>query len=156
MRAIERWNPFQELETMRDWMDRWMGRDEDFFRPLSASMITPAVDLVETDKGYEMHASLPGFKPEEVDINLDKDMLTIKAQHEEKEEKKEKNYIYRERRSGSFYRTIRLPEQVDPEKVEAHVDKGILTVILPRLPQAQIHKIPVKVTDGKPEAEPAK
>jgi HSP20 family protein len=145
MNAIERWNPFQELETMRNWMDRWF--DEGFGRNAPA-MFTPAVDLVQTETGYELHANLPGFKPEEVDINVEKDTVTIKAKHEEQQEKTEKNYLYRERRSGTFYRSFRLPEVVDAEKAEAKIDNGVVVLTLPRLAQAQGRKLEIKTNNG--------
>jgi HSP20 family protein len=144
MTAIERWNPFQEIEAMRNWMDRWM--DNGF--PRTGSTITafnPAVDIVQTENGYELHANLPGYKPEEIEVKVDRDTVTLKAQHEEKVEKNEDNYIYRERKSGSFYRSLRLPEAIDSEKVEAHIENGVLKLGLPRLAQAQSRKVEVKL-----------
>ncbi|MEI7554606.1 Hsp20/alpha crystallin family protein [Candidatus Chlorohelix sp.] len=144
MNAIERWSPFQELETVRNNMykmfDRWF--DEGFEH--SPSVFSPAVDLVQTEDGYELHANMPGYKPEEIEINIEGDMLTLRAKCEQSEEKKEKNYVYHERRSGSFYRSMRLPEPIDPEKTEAKMESGVLTLSLPRLAQKEVHKIEVK------------
>jgi HSP20 family protein len=144
MTTIERWNPFQEIETMRNWMDRWM--DNGFTRTTNnmPSTFSPAVDIVQTETGYELHANLPGYQPEEIEVKVDRDTVTLKAQHEEKVEKNEDNYIYRERRSGSFYRSLRLPETIDGEKVEAHIENGVLKLTLPRLAQAQSRKVEVK------------
>ncbi|NWJ45900.1 MAG: Hsp20/alpha crystallin family protein [Chloroflexi bacterium] len=144
MNAIERWNPFQELETMRENVykvfDRWF--DEGFDR--SPVVFSPAIDLVQTENGYELHANMPGYKPEEIEINLEGDLLTLRAKHEESEEKKDKNYVYRERRSGSFYRSMRLPEPIDTTKAEAKMESGVLTLSLPRLGQKEVHKIEIK------------
>jgi HSP20 family protein len=144
MSAIQRWNPFQEMESMRSMMDRWF---DDSFGRLGVAQgnqsYNPAVDLVQTENGYEVHANMPGYKPEEIDINVERDVVTLKAQHNEESEKKEANYIYRERRSGSFYRTFRLPDAVDADKAEAKMENGVLTLSLPRLAQTQTRKIQI-------------
>jgi HSP20 family protein len=145
MPAIERWNPFQELETMRSVMDRWVDRWTDENVNRITTTFSPAVDVLETENGYELHANLPGFKPEEVELSIDRDTVTLRAQHEEKEEKK--HFLYRERRFGSFYRSLRLPEPIDSEKAEARVDNGVVTVTLPRLAQTQSRKLEIKANN---------
>jgi len=142
MNSLERWNPFQEIETMRNLMDRWF--DEGVSRS-APTLFSPAVDLIQTETGYELHTNLPGFKPEEVDINIDRDTVTIRAKHEDKQEKNEKNYLHRERRTGVFYRSLRLPEPIDSEKSNAEINHGVLVLTLPKLAQAQTRKLQVKV-----------
>jgi HSP20 family protein len=146
MNSIERWNPFAELESMRSNMNRMFDRwfDEGFER--APAMFSPAVDLVEKEGGYELHANLPGFTDKEIDIQIEKDVVTIKAQHEEqKEEKKEGNFLYRERKLGSFYRSMRLPQLIDADKSEARMENGVLVLNLPKAPHPESRKIEVKV-----------
>jgi len=144
--SMERWNPFREIESMRQAMDRWM--DERGFNNLSFSPgsqnLSLAVDVHETENGYELTASLPGVKPEDVEISVNKDMVTIRGRTEQNEERQQGNYVYRERHAGSFQRTVRLPDQVNSEQVEASLENGVLKVTLPRLQQASQRRIQVK------------
>jgi len=98
---------------------------------------SPAVDVVESDKAYEITAELPGIDEKDIEVKLANGNLTIKGEkHEEKEEKK-KDYYLQERRFGSFERTFRVPEGIDGNKIEANFKKGVLTVTLPKTPEAQ-------------------
>lgn len=147
--SMERWNPFREIESMRQAMDRWM--DERGFNNFGFSSgnqgsqnLSLAVDVHETGNGYELNASLPGVKPEDVEINVDKDMVTIRGRTEQNEERQQGNFIYRERHAGSFQRTVRLPDQINSEQVEATLEHGVLKVSLPRLQQTTQRRIQVK------------
>lgn len=143
---MERWNPFREIESMRQAMDRWM--DERGFNNLGFSSnsqnLSLAVDVHETENGYELTASLPGVKPEDVEISVNKDIVTVRGRTEQNEEGQQGNYIYRERHAGSFQRSVRLPDQVNSEQVEASLENGVLKVTLPRLQQATQRRIQVK------------
>jgi HSP20 family protein len=133
---------------MRQAMDRWM--DERGFNNFGFSSsnqntgMSLAVDVHETETGYELNASMPGVKPEDVEISVDKDMVTIRGRTEQKEERQQGNYIYRERHGGSFQRTLRLPDQINAEQVEASLEHGVLKVTLPRLQQTTQRRIQVK------------
>ncbi len=144
--SMERWNPFREIESMRQAMDRWM--DERGFNNLSFSPgsqnLSLAVDVHETETGYELTASLPGVKPEDVEISVNKDMVTIRGRTEQNEERQQGNYIYRERHAGSFQRSVRLPDPINSEQVEASLENGVLKLTLPRLQQASQRRIQVK------------
>jgi HSP20 family protein len=106
---------------------------------------TPAVDVTETDKGYEITAELPGLDEKNIEVNVANGGLTIKGEKEEKEEKK-KDYYISERRYGAFERYFALPEGVDAGKIEATFKNGILKVALPKTAEAQrpAKKIEVK------------
>jgi len=108
----------------------------------------PQVDIAETEAGLELKADLPGFDEQDVSLDVQDGVLTIKAEHkEEREEKDEdKHYHLVERRSGSFLRRIALPFEADAGKAEAHLDKGVLTVTVPRLADEtkKPRSIPVK------------
>lgn len=146
--SMERWNPFREIESMRQAMDRWMDERglNNIGLPSSTSNqnLSLAVDVHETENGYELTASLPGVKPEDVDISVNRDVVTIRGRTEQNEERQQGNYIYRERHAGSFQRSVRLPDQVNSEQVEASLENGVLKVTLPRLQQASQRRIQVK------------
>jgi HSP20 family protein len=106
----------------------------------------PAVDVVEKDKAYEITAELPGIDEKNVDINVANGMLTIRGEKSEEKEDKRKDYYVSERRFGSFERAFALPEGVDVDKIDASFKKGVLTITLPKLREAQqpAKKIAVK------------
>jgi len=138
---MERWNPFRDMDTFRQSMDRWFDDrlPGNWINNQMGNNMNLALDVHETEQGYELEASLPGVKADDIDIEINRDQLTIKARTQSNEERRDesKNYLYRERRSGSFYRTIRLPDLVDSSKAEANLEHGILRVSLPRLDQSQ-------------------
>jgi HSP20 family protein len=131
---IVRWDPFAELDEMRHRMDRIFGE----FRPtrlaldVSTEMGYFPLDIAETDEAYEVKAALPGIKPDDVDIQLHGDTVTIKGESKEEAEEKGKNWLRRERRYGVFARTFTLPTAVDAEKATADFEAGVLKLHLPK------------------------
>jgi HSP20 family protein len=105
---------------------------------------TPAIDVVRDDGNLVIHADLPGIKPEEVKIEVEDDILTVSGEHEERKEEKDKHYVRRERRYGSFSRSMALPPGVDAEKIEATTHDGVVEVTIPLPTEAK--KEPVKIT----------
>ncbi|UZW57112.1 Hsp20/alpha crystallin family protein [Sphingobium sp. JS3065] len=107
----------------------------------------PRVDIAETDKGLELTAELPGFDEQDVSLDVQDDVLTIKAEHKEDREEKDekKNYHLIERSRGSYLRRVALPFEADADKASAHLEKGLLKVIVPRLAteQSKPRQIPV-------------
>jgi HSP20 family protein len=97
----------------------------------------PAVDVTETDKAYEITAELPGMDEKNIEVKVVNDNLRIKGEKQEEKEEKKKDYYLQERRFGSFERSFALPEGVDADKIEASFRKGVLTVMLPKKPEAQ-------------------
>ena len=95
----------------------------------------PRVDIAETDKGLELTAELPGFDEKDVSLDVQDDVLTIKAEHKEDREEKDekKSYHLIERSRGSYLRRVALPFEADADKASAHLEKGLLKVIVPRL-----------------------
>jgi HSP20 family protein len=96
----------------------------------------PAVDIIEADDAYELHADLPGVDGKNIDVKIGKGGLTIKAEKQEDKEEKKKNYFVRERHLGSVERRFALPEGVDTDRIEASFTQGVLTVKLPKKPEA--------------------
>lgn len=148
MTTLTRWEPFRELTTMRDVMDRFF--DEPFLRLPSlwdrdGGAAQPlALDLVENTDAYVVKASVPGVKPEDVEITLNNNVLTIKGESKEENEKKEGQYHMRERRYGSFYRSVTLPANVKADKIDAVNENGVLTLTLPKAEEAKPKRIAVK------------
>jgi HSP20 family protein len=110
---------------------------EPFWRRELTWGATPAVDITETDKAYEITADLPGMDEKNIEVKLANGGLTIKGEKKEEKEEKKKDYYLHERRFGSFERCFRVPEGVDADKIEAHFKKGVLTVTLPKTAEAQ-------------------
>ncbi|PHK93180.1 molecular chaperone Hsp20 [Pseudoroseomonas rhizosphaerae] len=152
---------WQPLTGLRDEVDRifdnfWRGfaggppRRGEMMQPwragLPVSMSAPAMDVVEDEKGYRIVAELPGMGQEDVELSLSGDTLTIKGEKKERREEKSTNYYLSERRFGFFSRSFELPQSVKRDGIEASFDKGVLTVLLPKTPDAaqQTRKIEVK------------
>ena len=118
---------------------------EPFWAPESWVAV-PAVDFVEKDNAYEVHADLPGMDEKDIEVKIANGVMTIKGQKEENKEEKKEDFHLRERRFGSFERALKVPDTVDTDKIEASFKKGVLTVTLPKTAEAQkpIKKIEVK------------
>lgn len=150
--SIIRWEPISDI-TLREAMGRLF---EDSF--VSRAGVWPdghrevPIEIYETDDNLVVKAALPGVKPEEVDITLTGDTLTIKGEHKEEKERKEAKYLYREMRQGSFSRSITLPLETDSDKAAATFENGILIVTLPKAEELKPHNIKIKV--GSPEGPP--
>jgi HSP20 family protein len=138
-RTITRWEPFAELADMRSRFDRLLSDLGDGEREWM-----PAVDVVREDGHLVVRADVPGFKPEEISIEVEQGVLTISGKHEETTEETEKHYVRRERRYGAFSRTMPLPEGVDAKKIKATTHDGLLEVTIP-LPSEKAQE-PVTIT----------
>ena len=104
----------------------------------------PRVDVSETDEAFEVKVDLPGIKPEDVDISVTNDRLTIQGERKEEKETKDKTVHRVERSYGSFYRSIALPIGTDAERVSADSDNGVITISVPKGPEAKARRIAVK------------
>ena len=110
---------------------------EPFWRRELTWAATPAVDIVEKDNEYEITAELPGMDENNVDVKVANGMLTIKGEKTEEKEEKTKDSYLSERRYGSFQRQFSVPDGVNVDRIEATFKNGVLTVILPKAPEAQ-------------------
>lgn len=145
--SMERWNPFRDMDVMRQAMDRWFDdRLGNYFTGSGSSnqVASVAVDVHETENGYELAASLPGVRPEDVDITINRDTVTLRGRSEQTTQRQQGNYIYRERHSGTFQRTIRLPEPINADQTEATLENGVLRLTLPRLQQTPNRRVQVR------------
>ena len=103
-----------------------------------------AVDVYETDEDVVVKASVPGVDPEELDISITGDTLTIKGETRAEEEVEEENYVYRERRYGAFSRSMTIPTSVEADEADAEFEDGVLTLRLPKAEEVKPKTIKVK------------
>ena len=151
--VLQRWGQLRDMGQMENTMSRllrgWRDEVEHWSIPL---------DVVQKIDEVEVKASLPGIKPEEIDIAIEDNVLTIKAESTAESETEEAGYLVRERSFGSFFRALRLPDSVDPEKVRSTYDNGVLKVTLPKAEEKKRKQIKVNVSgDAKAiKSSPAK
>ncbi len=144
MNALSIFNPSFSNDVF-DAFDRGLG----LFAPVSSATFTaPRVDVRETGEAYVMDMDLPGLSEKDVEINLKDRVLSISSVQEAEREDKKKDddveYLIRERRSASFSRRFTLPQDINPEKVEANFRNGVLTITIPRKPESQPRQIAIK------------
>jgi HSP20 family protein len=157
--SLHAWRPFEslrrEIDRLFDDFDTGFWRSpfrrsvfdvEPFWRRELSWSATPAVNVAESDKAYEITAELAGMDEKNIEVKVVDGGLTIKGEKQEEKEEKKKDYYLQERRFGSFERSFRVPESVDLDKIEANFRKGVLTVTLPKKAEAQkpAKKIEVK------------
>jgi HSP20 family protein len=144
MSNLIRFEPMREMITLREAMDRLFN---DAFTPsvgATGSWQVPAVDLYQTDDEVVVKASLPGMKSDDVQISITGDMLSLKGEFKQEDEKQERAYHLREQRSGAFERTFALPTAVVSDKAKAEFENGILTITLPKADEVKPRTITVK------------
>jgi HSP20 family protein len=135
----------REMMTLREAMDRLF--DDAFTRPLNirdGGWTSPAIDMYQTDNDVVVKAAIPGFKADEVQINVTGDVLTLRGEMKQEDEKKDKAWHIREQRWGSFERSIALPTEVTADKASADFENGILTITLPKAEEVKPKSITVK------------
>jgi HSP20 family protein len=149
MANIIRWDPFGEMVEMRRLMDRAFGHG--FARPWrvvgweNGGTFVP-LDVYETDEELVVKASLPGVKPEDVDVSITGDTLSIKGEFQAEEETKKLSHYRQERRYGSFHRVLALPTEVESGKAEAVFEHGVLTLTMPKAEAVRPKTIKVKAS----------
>ena len=149
MSNLTRWEPDREMITLREAMDRLF--DDAFTRPFSllreggwSGVSAPAIDMYQTDNEVVVKATIPGFKADQVQINLTGDVLTLKGEARQEDERKDQSWHIREHRFGAFERSVALPTAVKTDKAEAVFENGILTVTLPKADEVKPKTINIK------------
>jgi HSP20 family protein len=132
--SIQRWDPFPAALSPRNPLNRLLGDD---------AALDLALDLEETPDAYIVRAALPGFRPEDVNVSLTGDTLTILATQEREEERKDRDYLIRERRTGLVRRSIALPGRVDADKAQARYENGELVLTLPKTEESKPQRIAI-------------
>lgn len=143
--SIERWDPFREAVSLRDAMNSLF--QDSFVRPMngggSVAYATLPLDVSETENEFVVKGSLPGVKPEDVHITVHGDTLTIQGESKSEQEKKGERWHLRERRFGSFQRSLSLSTPVNSDKAQAQFEQGVLTLTLPKSESAKPRQIKV-------------
>ena len=144
MSNLIRWEPAREMMTLREAMDHLF--NDAFTRPLTLrdGWSAPAIDMYQTDDEIVVKASLPGIKADEVQINITGEVLTLKGETKQVEEKKDKAWHMREQRWGVFERAVALPTVVVADKAKAEFENGILTITLPKAEEVKPKVINIK------------
>ena len=144
--SVSRWDPFQDLQSFRDEMNRtfsrWFGREEGEEPPTRRWV--PSLDVTESKEAYHVDVEVPGVRPEDINVTVDRGMLTIQGERRSEEEKTDRSYHRVERRYGSFRRSIGLPSDVDPSRVQATYDNGVLRLEVPKTAASPPKRIEVK------------
>ena len=158
MADITRWDPFAEMTDLRRAFDRMFDdvRPVRFVAGPQAQESYFPVDLFETGDEVVLKASLPGVKPEDIDISVTGDHLTLKAESKDETEEKGQNWYRRERRSGTFVRQFQLPTEVDSAKAAANFEDGVLRLTLPKAETVKPKTIKVEAKAAQPTLEAAK
>lgn len=140
-----RWEPFRELATLRDEMERIFRqiRPGSFEEEGLAGGWRPHLDLEERDDAFVLYTEMSGVKPEDIEVTFDEGVLTIEGERRFYEDKKAEGFHRVERRFGRFHRAVRLPGRADPDKIEAAYKDGMLTVTIRKSEEAKAHSIPI-------------
>lgn len=146
--TMMRWDPFREMISLRQAMGRLF---EDSFvrRPhwwpaLAEGALPLSLEMYQTANDVVVKMAVPGAKPEEVDISITGDTLTIKGERKEEKEVKEADYFLKEHVYGSYSRTVTIPVPVQADKAEAAFENGILTLTLPKKEEAKPKQVKIK------------
>jgi HSP20 family protein len=133
---------FSGLSRLHRVMDQALG---DWNGGSIAAAWLPAADVVEDKDHLKIAVELPGVGPEDVKVSVENQVLTIRGEKKQESEKKDERWYRYERSYGSFERSFTLPSTVDPDRVQATADNGVLTLVLPKSERAKPREIPVKV-----------
>src|ERR1700751_1284801 len=146
--ALIRWEPVTELNTIQNEMNRLFNTFFDHPAPTGRGGATsrrwiPAMDLVETGDHYVLRADLPGLDDDDVNVQLEDNVLTISGERKTQHEQHEEGYYRIERAFGSFARSLTLPDGVNPDAVQAHFDRGVLEIRIPKPEQKKPQQVQI-------------
>lgn len=148
--SITRWDPFRNLSTLQDQVNRLFENSVHAGRNDGAALTSwaPAVDIYETENELVIKADVPDMNEKELDIRVENNMLTIRGDRKFEQKVKEDNYLRIERTYGSFSRSFALPNTLNTEAIKAEYKNGVLTVDLPRRAESKPKQVKVNVTSG--------
>lgn len=137
---IIKWTPFRDVDKFFE--------DENFFPviPAISRRMKPSMDVYREKDNVIAEVALAGMDPKNVDVGIENDVLTVKGFAKEEKEAKEKNYYFKEIRSGSFERSVGLPAHVKANEAKADFKDGILKIVIPVDERKEIKKIPINVS----------
>jgi len=142
MPAVVRFDPFRDITSLRDEMNRLFSRTIGEGAP-AGSAWTPAVDIFDASDAIVLKAELPGLSADDIDIEIDDNVLTLKGERRFEDKVEEGRYYRLERAYGQFQRSVTLPQGVKPDEITASFDQGVLTVRVPKADEVKPRKIAV-------------
>ncbi|TME27154.1 MAG: Hsp20/alpha crystallin family protein [Chloroflexi bacterium] len=148
--SIARFSPISDVVSLREAMDRLF--EDSFIRPngswsgLNAGQVAVPVDLWETQDAYHLRADLPGLTPEDIEINATADTFQVSGEFKAKTDVTSEGWLRQERRSGKFSRAFSLPMQIEPNKVDAKFENGVLELVLPKAENVKPRQIKINAT----------
>ncbi len=148
---MSRWNPLGEMVSLRQAMDRLF--EDSFVSPVGRSgegaQLAPAIDVHETQDAVVVTASLPGVRPEDVEITMTGQTLTLRGEFKADESVDRGQYLYQERRYGTFHRQIQLPVRIQSDRAEASFENGVLTLHIPKAEEVKPRQIQIRPGAGE-------
>ena len=144
--AVIRWEPARELQSIQQEMNRLFGTFFDNPQAGTGAVArrwVPAMDLVEEGDRFVLRADLPGVSPDDVHVELDDDVLTISGERSSEHEERREGYRRIERSSGSFSRSLTLPEGIEPDSIDAHFENGVLELRVPKPEQRKPRRVAI-------------
>jgi HSP20 family protein len=147
MTLITRWDPFRELATLQDRMNRLFQETASTGETslTNTGAFIPPVDVYEDEQGLRLKLEVPGIDEKDLDVRIENNVLSIRGERKFEQEEKEENFHRIERRYGSFSRSFTLPNTVDAEKVSADYKNGVLTLQLAKKAEAKPKQIKVNI-----------
>lgn len=143
--AITRWDPFRDLMSIQNEMNRLFGRTYGGdVGETTRGAWTPALDVFETQEKFVITMELPGVSPDDVDISVEDSTLMVRGERKFYSEQQEESFLRIERRFGEFTRSLTLPSTADAESIQASFDQGVLTIEVPKKEEAKPRKISIK------------
>ncbi len=151
--ALIRWEPVRELNTLQSEMNRLFNTLFDSPLPNGGTdgsrRWLPAMDLVEKKDDFVLRADLPGLSEDDVKVELEDNVLTISGERKSEHEERKEGFFRVERASGSFRRSLTVPEGVNAEAIKANFDRGVLEVHIPKPEERKPHKVAISVGSGE-------
>ena len=150
MTNLNRWDPFNEMLTLREAMNQLF--EDSVVAPTKQSHgsgFAPTLDLSETEDSFIVEVALPGVKPEDVQVTFENNVLMIKGELRQEAEEQKRNFHRVERHYGTFQRAIGLPSTVRPDAIQASLTNGILRLDIPKAEEVKPRRISVNVGSDK-------
>src|ERR1700734_2559010 len=150
--AITRWDTYRDVLALQNRMNSLF---QDFSRSgngeseLATAGFVPPVDIFEDENKLGLKIEIPGIRQEDIDVRLENNTLTVKGERNFQSEGKEENFHRVERRYGSFYRALTVPNTIDPESIKADYDAGVLRLELQKRPESKPKQIKVNIGSTK-------
>lgn len=141
--VVQHWSPFAELRQLQDTMNRFLRGDGHPSGEIETWGIP--LDVAQEGDNFVIRASLPGVNPDDIKVAIEDNVLTILGQSAAQFEQKDGDYLMRERRTGAFYRALRLPDSVDTNQAHPHYRNGVLTITIPKAEHKKAKELKVSV-----------